>query len=321
MPRKKDEVRLGNMQRMWRMGRSGPIDYVKRAKVAYPWSKAREQQWLSNSGHADLEFYDIPCDDIDVIKVHGRNIYIGGKYRKSYRNHVASILTNNFTRAELNAIGNLYIETAPRTATMEGAAGVHTGFTLPPLKRGGKRIKGSSIRIAPAYQNRKTAFIHEMIHAVRFAQGRYVRDVDREEKETELETIARVGTRDLSGYYKFTSDPEGSIAHDKRIMVGNTVHGRLKGKAAIRRTEKCYNKSKIKDVHFSPAEYIDRYFIVKTSTGAKHDVHIRFLKGSNLNTIRSNLKKRYGKHAQMWEWRDGKKVKISSKRTIKKRRK
>ena len=101
---------------------------------------------------------------------------------------------------------------------------------------------------------------------------------------------------------------------DRELLLGRKSGKGIKGKTLDRRVTECYSKSHIKKAHFSPAERLDNYYLIETKDGRKFEVHIRTdpKPGKNpppLSKIRRDLKQEY-KGAKVYEYQDGKKVKI-----------
>lgn len=94
------------------------------------------------------------------------------------------------------------------------------------------------------------------------------------------------------------------------------------------RNNKNYKRSQLSKAHFSPGENLDRYFLVKTSTGLTVKVHKRYKAGkvATITQLKTQFRKRYGPNATVWEWHNSKKKLFLSKekvvkRSVKKRKK
>lgn len=176
--------------------------------------------------------------------------------------------------------------------------------------------------------------IHELIHGLRGIRGTGPRDFDVEEKQTELEEVARIKNiySDAnwnigSGYYQFVdsvADAWGdsdevttevldaimrAVEHDRLLLTGS-LDKNLVGEAAITRTAQKYPESVISTAWFSPAERVDRYFVVQRPGMREADVHLRFDDPPDESKVMSGLTKLYGSDAEIWEWKDGMKVRI-----------
>jgi len=308
---------------MWVGGNRGKIDFFKQSSNVIPFSTTKINDWLSGKigNKSDIMGFDQPRNDIDKIKVHGRMVCVGSKYRNKLKLTAKKVLTSNFTGQELSEIKNLYIDV--KGAKKGAWAGQHQGVRFP------NGITGSIITIKSSEINNEDVLTHELVHAHRFATGRsYPFDRNREEKETDLETIARLSPQGFvnktCGYYNFipsvtkiNSPNERSKARkeaqlkDRKCLTGS-VSKKLKGKRVIKKVKECYPKSEIRKAHFSPAEQIDRYFLVKLPNGTTIQVHQWYPKGrkGKLTEIKKAFKKKYGTGIKAWEYRNGKKVRI-----------
>jgi hypothetical protein len=272
------------------------------------------------SSKMDLEGLDIPVPDIHVFKDKtGKNVYVGGsnkKRRNTLTHAVKGVMTHSFAASELKKM-NLYFDAShPISAN---AVGECQGFTY---HRDEKREKKHSIiRVAEGHEQ-EDVLIHEMVHARRHAMHNDVRDINREEKETELESVIRMRSpaQKIAGYYQFHPDGRDNnkrrnmIVADRILATGSEKKS-LKGKRAVKRTQEIYNKSFISTVHFSPAEDVDGYFEIRLPDGITTvDLHVRYTKRPSLTQIKKDLKKQYGTNITAWEYRDGKRVQIIKKR-------
>ena len=273
--------------------------------------------------------------DIGNLWIHNTKIRIGGKYRGTYGPYVKEILESNFTPQEMERIGNLYIETNPKDL------GENVGGSTEHFEIEGK-AKAAIIRIPPHMQGdhkdvegAEDSLTHENIHALRNVMGRYVRDLDREESETQLESISRMSEEGLenitTGYYQYIpglKTPEDcfNAIDDDRILVNDEYSRKRKGDDAIHAVRTRYPKSNISRLRLeagSDAENIDRYFLIGTPKKGLIRLHKRYRKGKipPLETTKKRLQKRYGEDATIWEFNDGQKVKIGGNKTRKSTRK
>jgi len=300
------------MRQMWTGGHRGRIDFFKQASKVIPYSGTDALNWFDSKikGGVDIEGFDQPRNDIDKLKLRGRMVCVGGKYRKQIESNVRKVLTSNFTRQELSQIKNLYIETSEPLANAQWAGQCQT------IRLYNDEKLGSIITIGKKWINNEHVLTHELVHAHRFATGRnYPYDINKDEKETELEAIARLTPQaihsGICGYYTFLPKSLSAQLKDRKCLTGSEKK-KLKGKRAIKKVKECYPKSEIRKVHFSPAENVDRYFLVKLPDGTKIEIHQRYPKGKrgNLREIKKAFKKKYGKEIKAWEYRNGKKVRI-----------
>ena len=318
--RKEGEIKMSKMTRdgwiryMWDAGHRGKIDFFKQSSKVIPFSTSNIRQWMKGGTFGrnyDIMGFDQPRKDIEKLKIRGRTICIGGKHRKKIESNVRKVLTSNFTGQELKEINNLYIETSAPVAKAWWA-GQHQGFCSL------NGIKGSIVTIRKDWINNEHVLTHELVHAHRFATGRkYPYDTNKDEKETELETVARLSPQairsGICGYYTFLPKNSWLSAQlkDRKCLTGSEKK-KLKGKREIKNVKDCYPKSEIRKVHFSPAEQIDRYFLVKLPNGTTIQVHQWYPKGrkGKLTEIKKAFKKKYGTGIKAWEYRNGKKVRI-----------
>ena len=209
--------------------------------------------------------------DIDKIQIHNTKIHIGGKYRRSYAPYVKRTLESNFTAQEINEIGNLYVETDPKDLGKD-VGGSNEHFDIQ------GKAKASIIRILSHMQGNhkdvegaEDALTHENIHALRNVMGRWVEDIDKEESETQLESIARISKNGMdnitTGYYDHipgleTAEERFKAIDDDRILLNRTYERKRKGDDAIQKVKEKYPQSNISRVQLeeSDAENIDRYF-------------------------------------------------------------
>jgi hypothetical protein len=308
--------RIKWMDERERLGRSGYVDFARTAdklKEHEPWLRQKE----------DLLGLDHPRPDVTPVEVKGvRQIFVGSGddyYRLAAAMKVREAVSC-FTRDELKKMGPLFVEVGG--IDIPNTAGLCEYRTW-----GGKEV-GHLIYISPKYVDCLHTLNHELVHARRHGEGEWVKDCDREEKMTELESIARTPFSKIRnvGYYwripevekLFREGPsrwdEGKalamelIKKDKLMMCGD-LERVLKGKEAKRVVESYYSRSEIARARFSPGEELDRYFEIKKG-GETIKLHVRFTEPTKLEEIKKGLMKRYGKDIEAWEWRDGKKVKI-----------
>jgi len=308
---------------MWKLRRSGHIDFSKEAENkkigkplvdSYYWNRSDERRVK------DLIFYDMPRDDVSYFKGRSnRKIYVGSGSsvrRHIFRSSVNRIIKKNFTVDEEKAMGYLFFEgTKP---SMRRAAGTCESIL------GGIGKRKHIITVDKKYIDNEHVITHELVHARRNSMGERWLDRDRDEKETELETLARISqVADFKGgYYQYIPEVRELIMSRKdytealkkfkeidSINLTGSLKKSLKSKKARERVKEYYSSSQIAKAHFSPAESLDRYFIIK-SNGVTSKLHVRYKRNTPISTIREDIKKNYGVNAEAWEIRDGKKVKI-----------
>ena len=314
-----ERQRMDHIEFMWRNGHKGSVDRAKRARNVEFFGSFTPGIYPSSSNKLDFDKLDMPIQDIHVFKDKtGKNVYVGGsdkKRRNTLTKAVQNVITHSFAASELKKM-SLYFDTSH--PSQANAAGECQTFTF---HRGEKREKKHSIiRVAKGCE-KEDVLIHEMVHARRHVMGDNVRDIDREEKETELEAVIRMQSpkQKVAGYYQLIPGGRNKgkmlemILSDRVLATGSEKKS-LKGKRAVKRTQEIYDKSFISTVHFSPAEDVDGYFEIRLPDGIMVDLHVRYTKRPSLTQIKKDLKKRYGTNITAWEYRDGKRVQIIKKR-------
>lgn len=311
------------------------VDFDKRAenvvepKVSFVSTGVDWEKNPDEYSKKDVVGYDMPRKDIYSNKLHGKKWFYGQKYLKK---PVKDIIGEHFTHDETSGMDVLF-----RTKNFKGdCAGTHSFYHYPKTDKVSHEISIDR----NSYKNesaRKRILIHEFIHALRTKEGRRTRDRDKEEKKTNLEEIARAPVNSLDwkgGYYKHIPESkrkgkkgwlsvEQMIKSDKSglVEVAGGKETSLKGKKAKKATKKFFDDSFISKAHFSPAENVDRYFLIKLPNGVTVEEHRFYPTGSNNAKIKNSLKGKYGSNIEVWEWRDGKKVKIMGKKKNNKKRK
>ncbi len=234
------------------------------------------------------------------------------------------VVDESFTPSELGTLGSIGIFCVPELrflgAPYEGF--IHSDFP------DGIMIAVNVDNIIPG------TIIHELIHGLRRIRGVDPRDFDAEEKQTELEEVARIKNiyndsnwSTGSGYYQFidsVADAWGdsdevttevldaimkAVEHDRVLLTGS-IDKNLIGEAAVTRTAQKYPESMIASAWFSPGERVDRYFVVQRPGMREAHVHLRFDDPPDESKVMSGLTKLYGSDAEIWEWKDGVKVRI-----------
>jgi hypothetical protein len=221
---------------------------------------------------------------------------------------------SRFTREELRQMPPTLIE---KSSSEERYAGVNNMMYYR-----GVPI-ASVIKINPKYMN-LNVLMHEMEHNLQHGRGQYTWDRDKSEKMAELRTLLRLDEDELpiaasSGYYYYHPEAENlydlevrkwkvlELMKKDRELVKNEV---LKGKKLDKAVEEIFPKTEISKVHFSPSEEVDKYFQIKKGDRTIEQ-HIRTIKPIPSEKIVKDLKKEFGPDAEIYEWRDGKKVRMA----------
>lgn len=286
----------------------------------------------------DIIGFDHPRNDILVEKTKGKTMRTGGNTfaeRSMLANAARHVLHNNFTRKEVRTM-HLFFEANP--VSMDGAIGTHSSYKpygRPPM---------STISVSFSGLN-EAVLTHEIVHALRAADGRRdVHDKDSEEIETEYEATLRLQEpRKVRGYYQYTQGvlPEGASWYDvplmeeyvlaDRVLATGATDKPLKGRRLTHevvpntvkrsRIETARHKFSIaadtsyRDSQPMIAEDVDNYFQIKLPDKSTVEYHIRFDEARpSLAKIKKHLKEKFGKNIEAWEWKDGKRVRLISRR-------
>jgi len=316
------------IRKQWERGHSGDTDmsFVNMSQEEY--YEFRHLYAPFNS-IKDIKSYDIPRSDL--LFFYGptdRKIYIakGNKdTRKILKTEARTQVFNNFTIKEVMEMGPLYLQVGGES---RGSAGSCRHVRSIPHKTHitGQIRTPHMIYIKGKYIQDPSVLTHELIHAKRFGMKDYVRDQDREETETELETMCRLSPtefkkRGLAGYYYRIPEIKKLIREnysvairrmkemqkkDRKLIIGGNY--RLKGKLLTERINRLFPKSHISKAKFSLGEKLDRYFLIKKGT-LKEYLHIGYIKPVDDRTVYADLRKQYPS-AQIYEIKDGKEVRI-----------
>jgi len=233
------------------------------------------------------------------------------------------VIDENFTHDELGRLGCIGVFSVDdlREAFGDSVAGMFHD-NLP---------DGIMVTMDPNNVNPSTA-IHEIIHGLRVIRDEEPRDIDIDEKETELETLVRLtniyGDADWhvgAGYYEhipvvkeaYSKDDDitaqdeiwKAVEHDRKLVTGS-IENHLIGEPAVTGTIEKYPDSIISTAVFSPAERLDRYFVIQRPGKREIDVHLDFDKPPDESKVIGGLTKLYGADAKIWEWKDGIKVRV-----------
>lgn len=312
----------------WHWGRRGSIDWAKAAMRRIPAEKnpiaATMQVMKGISPLQDIHGYEHPRVDILPVKTKaGTTFHVGSnrvKVREQLQRWLKRVLDMNFTREEIKALKGVYVEARK---ALPYAAGTCEAY---PTRHGKRFIITVDPKYAPKPAELEFILTHELVHARRNAAGESVMDRDRNEKETELETVARVSKQALKalvGYYQHVPKQvqgmdleewmEHAKSHDRLLVTGGLKNGglekQLKGKRLLKRLKEVYDQSLISEAHFSPGEELDRYFKVKVGK-VQLNLHVRFQRAVSLRELRKMLRERYGPQATVWEYKDGRKTLI-----------
>lgn len=315
------------VEQMWRWEHKGRVDFNIDAKTklgaetSYSYLGWRTNPKQPISDLIEQKGLDRSRRDVFKFKnLAGNNIYIGSgseKKRKLLAFHVRRILIKQFTGEENRAMGSVFVEgSCPRV----DALGSNAGYP---------RYHANFVSIKPKSYDDDEVITHELIHAMRWGFGQHSMDRNKEEKETELETICRIPKHSITGrefwiggYYLYVPSIRAerdrtkraelikkAMLHDRKVIMGSE-DAQMKGKPLRRRiNSRRFFDTEMSKAHFSPAELLDRYFVV-LDQGLRSNVHIRYAKPPKVATIKKEFVQEYGKGVKVWEYQDGKKVKF-----------
>lgn len=323
------------MERQWKAGHSGDTDmsftHKKRAESPFP----EYEPIVSNR---DVYSLDHPKSNLPSFKgPTDRKIYVGGGNKTQRKRLLAvskSSVNNNFTKEEVMEMGPMLIrKKEPKGLRSWAGCCTHKRSSRHPQHKTGRMITPHIIDISGRWIDDKSVMVHELEHARRYNMG-FRRDSDREEKETELATMARLDSLNQlgsdCGYYQYIpevkqllnkrKDSEAKAlmkkyrTEDRELMLGRKTGPGIKGKTLDRKLRENYNKSHISRAHFSPAERLDNYYYIETKDGEKLELHIRTHPklGENpppVKEIRKGVKKEHP-GAKVYEIQDGKRVRV-----------
>ena len=312
------------------LGRSGISDFSRQAKsVREARSRVERVAWLLTQRRRveDMAGLDHPRVDIERVSTKaGRLFFVGAtspNKRRILRRELRSILSGCFTAEEIGYMGSVLVE-ASRPKLAEAAGMCEYIYAMGRYHH--------KILIHPDHAGNAQVITHELVHAYR--HGLYGMrdwmDRDRCEKIAELETVARLPSSQIKseglkcGYYYFHPEVkrmlmEGRKSDAEKLVVKLALEDkrrlgaemdRLKGKRLREAIEKVYPETNIAKVHFSPPESLDRYFLIREKDGTERMLHVRFNKPSDPDDIKRQLREMYGDDVEVWEFRDGRKVRI-----------
>lgn len=315
------------MRTQWEFGHAGDTDmsFIHSRQKIYD----RLDRYTGFGPQEDTTSKDMPRKDmLSFIGPTDRKIYIGGG-NKNTRKELLLLskyrLENYFTVSEVKEMGPLYIQAGGHRSGTGGVCS-HLISVKHRTHITGQIRTPHIICINPKFIDDSAIGTHELIHAKRYGTRDYVNDADREEKETDLETICRISPSDMEkrsghGYYQFIPDVRKEYRkdfhagrelqnkyelEDRKLIIGKKAG--MKGRALTQRINKLYPKTHISRTHFSPAEKLDRFFIIK-SGGLTIKEHVRYVEATSLEAIKTDYRKTYP-DLKMWEIRDGKEVQI-----------
>ncbi|MHA1167587.1 MAG: hypothetical protein ACTSRU_07175 [Candidatus Hodarchaeales archaeon] len=302
-------------------------------------------------GTHDWNNFDRPRKDVKKIKNKGgQNTYLGAK-NKSQMNELTNlsnfVLAKNFSSREQRRIGRMLVNVAQTKKNWAGSHMRYNGasvITLAPTNISENVLVHEMIhadRWARGHHTRdkdieesKTeletiARSSEPLDDFHLDGGGYystlpeVREVARKARTSEI-TYAE---------YKSKSNRliKKAITED-RILLTGSMSKSLSGKQAVKSVEKNYSKSHMARANITGRrrtnyksknrraiegwnpENQDRYFEIQPKgKKRKAQAHYNFPKGkkSDIRSIKKDLHEKFGKGSKIWEWKDGKKVRVN----------
>jgi len=194
---------------MYDFGEKGIKDFDTIAKKIIPPTKklikkttyGRRLKKLDST--LDIEGYDKPRTDIKNLRLNNKVIRIGSdtidKNLKNFKKFILPTINNAFTKNELKNI-DIYIE-YPSNKLPKNFSGISTGWESE------KNKKFSTIDLSTK-TDAPTA-VHEILHAMKYENNKFINNIHKDEAETELETYLRLSPKMRKkipcsdGYYSF----------------------------------------------------------------------------------------------------------------------
>lgn len=181
---------------MYDLGNKGVRDFGSTAKRVIPATKDLIHKTTDGprlnklSSKLDVQGFDMPRDDIQKVKLKNKVIRIGGdtinKNAKVFKKHILPILNNAFNTKEMKNV-DLYIE-YPSKNLPHNFEGMHNGYVS------NKKHKFSTVQLK--YMKDPDSALHEIVHAVKYENGKYIHERNKDEAETVLETLVRMSPKD-----------------------------------------------------------------------------------------------------------------------------
>jgi len=291
----------------------------------------------------DIEGVDVPMANIRRAKSKsGKIVRYGASSAsrlKQFPKSVLTLLNAAFTNEELRKI-TAYVEYGGGQS--RGAAGSARWCK----STDGKKTF-SIVSLASDYKDNPEVIVHEFVHVRRHAYGENTRDNDREEAETDLETMGRLTEDEIRksscGYYQYlvpggySAEKARKLKLEDRRLLTKKPNVRLKGVPLRKRIKEVFPKTHMslyakhgklaKSVLArrdkacpAQAEWIDQYFQVVAPGGRKSELHMHFQKKEDPRRTRSRLIKeqveKFGPKCKIYEWQDGKKALIYPKEKL-----
>jgi hypothetical protein len=319
---------------MYDWGQKGIEDFSHKSnRVVAPTTKLVSGRGLASElrnlpADYDVQGFDLPRQDINQYKSKTGKLVRVGNDAKANRGLFGSFfmpkLNGSFTEKEINAM-NLYYE-YPDAKIDNNTLGECAYWQSDDGKR--NQTKYVVIGVNKKNVRDEATVLHETVHANRFADGIEIRDVDQDEAYVELETIARVSKAglmrmnapDMLGYYSYLGAKGWEKLKEDRILLTGSLDRHLTGDAVHQRVKDVFPKSNISKLMIAarkskkkelPGEWMERYFKVDVPGGDEIEVQMEFKKRSTTPMVVKDLKEKYGRNISIWEWRDGKKFRLT----------
>jgi hypothetical protein len=241
---------------MYDWGQRGIQDYNHLHKKIIPASKnlIKKTQYgvrlKKLDPNLDVIGFDMPRNDIEKVKIkNGKIIRIGcdrGIKQNSeyFKKYIIPIINRSFTREELENI-ELYVEYPSKTLDPK-FDGLSSGYVSD------KNMKFSTIHVS----RKKDAptIVHEVLHAVRFEKNRTLKNINKDEAETDLETMMRLSKYERDkipcndGYYSLIKGDKCKARHEDAKVIEQNCNIRNKHELSkcIKRNLKKTNIGKLK---------------------------------------------------------------------------
>jgi hypothetical protein len=322
---------------LYHWGRRGRADYAERAdNVVKPKPSmfttteygGRRLKTLPDDHDVDGE--DMPRHDVKRVPTRsGNSVLVGssssGAAERFKRSQIPN-LQRAFTDDEQRRLEVYYEYPDTRMAKHDLGECFY-------LKSPTDNTRYSVINIAPTQLDDEATVVHETLHSLREQRGPRIRDVDSDEAEVELETLARVSYDGLMkmqknlGYYAFLDNGWQALQEDRVLLTGGLKKS-LQGEAARKRVRAVFAKTNMSKLKIgssgskrssgrcsckkapSVPEWLDRFFEVDLPGRPSVQVHLNQKQNKPLRSIVSSLRKKFGTF-RLYEWRDGKKVRVA----------
>ena len=197
----------------------------------------------------DVRGFDMPRRDIERVKIKGGKIIrIGNdgiqKNSEYFKKYIIPLINRSFTKEELDNL-ELYIE-YPSKHLNPNFDGLSSAWTSD------KNIKFSTIDVSRKKDG--PTIIHEVLHAVRFNKNKMAKRRNKDEAETDLETLMRLSKYEREqipcndGYYSLLKGNKCKARNEDIKIIKQNCNLRNKNEltSCVRKNLKKTNIGKLK---------------------------------------------------------------------------